>query len=103
MEEEYIEFSAEELEAIQAGITEEFFEIKQYFIQKPPIQKMFTRKLNRLQELIDIQQDLFPDEVVLASDEVELIPYTTTNLNELFDSYYANKNRLKQKMFASLS
>lgn len=101
--EEYIEFSTEELNAIRAGIVEEVFEIKQYAIQKPPIDKMFNRKLKRLSDLMDIQRDLFPEEVIEKGNSITLLPYDKTLLETLFTTYYLNKNKLKQHMFASNS
>jgi hypothetical protein len=101
--EEFIEFSTEELQTIREGIVEEAFEIKQYAIQKPPIVKMFNRKLKRLSDLIDIQQDLFPEDVVEKGDSISLLPYNQELLEDLFTTYFSNKSKLKQRMFASQS
>lgn len=100
---EYIEFSAEELQAIREGIVEEVFEIKQHAIQKPPIAKMFSRKLKRLNDLMDIQQDLFPEDVIKKQESISLIPYNQDLLEDLFITYFSNKNKLKQRMFISQS
>lgn len=100
-EEEYIEFSSHDLEAIQAGIKEELFEIKQYVLQKAPIMLLFNRKIMRLRDLIAIQSDLFPDELNENYSRTELTPYESDEVNALFSIYFANKNKLKHAFIST--
>lgn len=102
-EDEFIEFTAEELEAIREGITEEVFEIRQFAIQKVPVLKMFQKRIERLEELLEMQRDLFPGEVVPCSVLPVLVPYDHLSLADLFNAYYINKNTLKQRLFATFS
>jgi hypothetical protein len=97
-DDEYIEFSAYELEAIRAGIKEELFEVKKYILQKAPIMGLFKRKIQRLQSLIEVQTDLFPDDVNNHVDSLTVNLFNQTEINTLFAIYFANKNKLKHAL-----
>ncbi len=102
--EEYIEFSQNDLDAMRAGIAEELFEIKQFAVQRTPVLKLYQRKMERLEVLIEIQNDLFPEDVVLPlTEEITLLPYNQATVLELFTAYFSNKNKVKQRMFGSQS
>jgi len=101
MEDDYIEFTREELEDIREGITEETFELKQFAILRVPVIALFERRIKRLRELAEYQKDLFPDEYREDFEFPEMIPFIGTYLEGLFNSYYENKNALKKQLFAS--
>lgn len=96
-DEEYLEFTTEELDAIREGIAEELFEIKKFALTKTPILKMYQKRIERLEELSEMQQDLFPDEVVEAR-ELPGIQLRNENVKSLFQSYFAAKNELKHRI-----
>lgn len=102
-DDEYIEFSSLELEAIRTGIEEELFDTKKYVLQKAPIKTLFTRKISRLNDLISIQEDLFPQDIQKDIPEIVLEAYTSTQLDKLFTAYFANKNKLKHVFLATKS
>lgn len=102
-EEEYYEFSQEELSSVREGITDEIFEIKNFCIQKVPVLKLFEKRIERVEELAQIQKDLFPEEVISPLEGIDLMPFATNNLRQLFNTYFSNKHKLKQRLFGSQS
>lgn len=102
-EEEYYEYTVEELQEIRAGIKEEIFEIKQFIIGKAPIYKLFKSRIHRVDELAQIQKVLFPEEVIEMPTLPETKVFEGTHLKTIFNTYFVNKNVLKQRFFASKS
>lgn len=103
MEEEFYEFTLEELQAIRAGIKEEVFEIKQFIISKAPIYKLYSSRIARISELAQIQKDLFPNDVIQPTVSPEIKSFEGNELRSIFNTYFSNKNVLKQKFFAAKS
>lgn len=102
-EEEYYEFTLDELKEIKEGIREEIFEIKQFIIGKAPIFKLYSSRIKRVEELSAIQKDLFPQDVISPKEQKPILPYEGNDLLSLFNVYFGNKNQLKQQFSASKS
>lgn len=77
------------------------FDFKQFFIQKPPIQKVFKAKLTKLSKLNEAF-GVLSNEINEESFEFEL-PLFTAEVKDSFRLYYSKRNQLNERVTQSNS
>ncbi len=77
---------------------EKLFEEKQFFLQRMPISKVTAARLDKMQKMEDAYRFFGGEVESFYPNEVQLKPYSSQVVKEIFSIHESNKNLLKLKL-----
>lgn len=92
----YLPFSDED--DLDELFEEKLFEQKQFFLQRMPVSKVITARLDKMKKMEDAYSFFGGEVESFYPKEVQLKPYSSHVVKEIFSVHESNKNLLKLKL-----
>ncbi len=97
----YLPFSDED--DLDEIFEEKLFEQKQFFLPRMPVSKVISSRLDKMQKIEDAFRYFGGEVEPFHPNEIQLQPYASENIKEVFSLHELNKNTIKLQLNRALS